>query len=498
MVSGRPKPPGLSRGLFISPVPLDNPGMVRLRRVSYHTLPLRTRMPFRYGIAELREMPHLFVRAELEVAGQVSVGLSADNLPPKWFTKDPATTYADDLKDMATVIRAAGRHAIDVGNAPSVFDLWRHMYAAQKHWAAATPHPPLLWNFGVSLIERSIIDAFCRSRQFPFHAALRTGQLGLTDAGQLHPELASLRIADLLPPEPVRSVAVRHTVGLSDPLTDADLTPESRLDDGLPQTLEQSIRAYGLRYFKIKLSGDAARDRARLTDLATLLRTCPVPYAYTLDGNENYHDPDSFRSLWSTLTADPKLAGFLRRLVFIEQPLHRDVALCTDLGREFATALPPTVIDESDADLGSLPTALSLGYAGTTHKNCKGVFKSLANVCLLEHLRRAAAPGLPYLLSAEDLTNTGPVALPQDLAVLATLGIAHAERNGHHYLRGLSQFPADVQDALLAAHPDLYHRHPQGFATPLITDGRLSTASVTAAPFGYDVGLDVTRFATLE
>lgn len=457
--------------------------MVRLRQVSFHAVPLRTRMPFRYGIAELREMPHLFVRAELEVDGRLSVGLSADNLPPKWFTKNPGTTYADDLKDMLAVIRAAGRHATDAGDAPSVFDLWQHTYAAQKSWAASTPHPPLLWNFGVSLIERATIDAFCRAIQTPFHTALRTGQLGPAPVA-------------FLPAAPLSSIPVRHTVGLSDPLTAADIPPSDRLDDGLPQSLEDSIRAYNLRYFKIKLSGDPSRDSSRLRQLATLLAQHSPDYRYTLDGNENFLTFPPFRELWSSLTRDPALRHFLSRLIFVEQPLHRDTALSDETARALAAwpDRPPMIIDESDADLDSLPRALEVGYLGTSHKNCKGVFKSLASHDRLERLR-LTRPGRPFILSGEDLTNTGPVALLQDLAVLATLNIPHAERNGHHYLRGLSQFPSPLQHATLTAHPDLYTPHPQGFITPRITDGQMSTTSVTAAPFGYAHDFDPAQFS---
>ena len=59
-------------------------------------------------------------------------------------------------------------------------------------------------------------------------------------------------------------------------------------------------------------------------------------------------------------------------------------------------------------ELYSLPQALRLGYAGTSHKNCKGVFKGVANACLLAQLRREH-PDQRILLSGEDLANIGPV-----------------------------------------------------------------------------------------
>ena len=42
---------------------------------------LRTRMPFRYGIATFTSLPHLFLRVECEVDGQKQTGVAADSLP---------------------------------------------------------------------------------------------------------------------------------------------------------------------------------------------------------------------------------------------------------------------------------------------------------------------------------------------------------------------------------------------------------------------------------
>jgi hypothetical protein len=86
----------------------------------------------------------------------------------------------------------------------------------------------------------------------------------------------------------------------------------------------------------------------------------------------------------------------------------------------------------------------------------------------------------------------------QDLAMMALLGISHVERNGHHYYRGLSMFPADWQQAMLTAHGDLYSRHPGGFACLQIHDGRLRLGSANAAPFGVEPLLDPSGFAPLE
>ena len=73
----------------------------------------------------------------------------------------------------------------------------------------------------------------------------------------------------------------------------------------------------------------------------------------------------------------------------------------------------------------------------------------------------------------------------QDLAAQAALGVTSVERNGHHYFRGLAQFPAALQEHALRWHPDLYARdEPGGWPRIRLREGRLKVGSVNAAPFG--------------
>lgn len=459
---------------------------------------LRTRMPFRYGIVTMTRTPHLVLRLSVEIDGRLQDGLAADNLAPKWFTKDPDTSYHDDLRDMIEVIRHACAAAQAAGAAETVFALWQRVYAAQQAWATPRGWPALLWSFGVSLIERALIDAFCRARAISFNQAVWTNVLGVR-LEAIYPELAGAQPRQFLAPAPPEKIIVRHTVGVTDPLTDAEIPEDERVADGLPQSLEACIRAYGVFYFKIKLQSDLERDRARLHRIMGLIEGHGTPFALTLDGNENYHAVAPFRELWESLMADPVIARLLDHLIFVEQPLHRDVALSPATREELLrwAERPPMIIDESDAETGTLAHALDCGYAGTSHKNCKGVFKSIANASLIAH-RQHQNPKTPLQLSAEDLTNLGPVALLQDLAVVATLGIPHVERNGHHYFAGLSEFPAGMQRDVLAAHSDLYTAHRGGFPAVRIRDGRLQIGSVVAAPFGRACEIDPTLFQRVD
>ena len=128
----------------------------------------------------------------------------------------------------------------------------------------------------------------------------------------------------MLPDAPITVTNVRHTVGLGDPLTRPEIPPEELCNDGLPQSLDEVIDTYGISYFKIKLFGDKEQDFDRLKQAAEIIEGRLNQYAFTLDGNENYGDMESFRSFWEALREDRDLTGFLRRLICIEQPLHQE------------------------------------------------------------------------------------------------------------------------------------------------------------------------------
>ena len=192
--------------------------------------------------------------------------------------------------------------------------------------ARAEGKPPLLAHLGTSLIERAVIDAFCRAQAKPFHRAVLDNDFDLR-LGELHSELAGFAPAAWLPARPHSELTVRHTVGLGDALTEADIARGEQLHDGLPQSLAASIRHCGLRHFKLKLSGHAEPDRERLRRIAQVLQAECADFAFSLDGNEQFQSFAEFRQFWETLRAEAELSPFLAKLLFVEQPLHRNVAL---------------------------------------------------------------------------------------------------------------------------------------------------------------------------
>ena len=443
----------------------------------------------------MTECPHVFLRICVEIDGQTVSGVAADQLPPKWFTKIPDQPLDTEIDEMLTVVTQAARAAAGRA-APTAFALWHALWHDMANWGQQRAWPGLLSQFGSSLVERALIEAVCRHSGKPFHRLIRDDGLGI-DLGAFHPALNGTTVADHMPPQPRNRVLARHTVGLADPLRSEDIRPADRLQDGLPQSLNECIARYDLRHFKLKLSGQIAPDIQRLASIAEILEANPsADYAISVDGNEQFRSLTAFRDFWNELRDTPRLEHLLQHLMFVEQPFHREIALQQEqLGQMIHwTDRPLIIIDESDADLGSLQTALQLGYHGTSHKNCKGVFKSVANACLLKQ-RRRTHPELSTVMSGEDLANVGPVGLLQDLAVAAALDIDSVERNGHHYFAGLSQFPATVQQQILACHDDLYQDSQAGWPTLNIQQGSLDLTSINQAPLGMGFVLDVEQFS---
>ena len=88
---------------------------VRINHMEQYVLNMRTRMPFRYGIASMTALPHLFLRLEATIDAQPVVGIASEGLPPKWFTKDPARPIEAEVGEMLRAIEHAARAARAVG-----------------------------------------------------------------------------------------------------------------------------------------------------------------------------------------------------------------------------------------------------------------------------------------------------------------------------------------------------------------------------------------------
>ena len=170
-----------------------------------------------------------------------------------------------------------------------------------------------------------------------------------------------------------------------------------------PKRSRNGFQTDGLTHLKIKLNGDdldwdvaAGRRRRTGQPAGPGPRGCKQ-WHYSLDFNEKCRDVEYVLEFLRQLESQSP-AGF-RRVQYIEQPTHRDLAAHRENHMQAAAAIKPVVIDESLVDLESLLLSRQLGYSGVALKACKGHAEAL--------LMGAAAQKYGMFLCVQDLTCPG-------------------------------------------------------------------------------------------
>ncbi|MET0312562.1 MAG: enolase C-terminal domain-like protein [Burkholderiaceae bacterium] len=455
---------------------MTEPVSFRIREITLHERPVVLRMPFRFGVVTLRECPQAFAHVRIELGdGRQARGAAAELMAPKWFDKNLALSNEDNFDQLRSVLKMAREAYLCDASPDTAFGYFARHFDAHMAKAAAEGFNPLLASYGPALLDRAVLDALCRALGLSFYEAIARNAAGI---GERRAEFAGLGIEKFLTGlKPSQSIEARHTVGLVDAITRADVTEP--VNDGLPETFEEVVQAYGHRYFKLKVGGNVQADVARLVSIAGVIDKLPQPYFISLDGNEQYADAHGVAELLAAMRATPALARLNDSILFIEQPVNRKTALDVDM-RSVALG-KPVIVDESDGELDTFVRARERGYAGVSSKTCKGFYKSILNAARCAHWNREQGE-VKYFMSAEDLTTQAGLSVQQDLALVNLLGITHVERNGHHYVNGMAALPAAEQQAFLDAHPDVYERS-HGAVRLKIRDGKIAIASLGAAGF---------------
>jgi hypothetical protein len=447
-----------------------------VREIELYERPVVLRLPFRFGVVTLTHSPQAFARARIEFAdGADAWGAAAEMMAPKWFDKNLSLSNEENFDQLRDVLLLAREAYLSDAASATAFGHFARRYDSHLAAAAAKGYNPLLASYGPALLDRALLDALCRGRGVSFYAAMQSNLPGI---GGERPEFGAFDFDKFLAGlQPAADIEARHTVGMVDAITAGDLA--DRVGDGLPETLEEVVQAYGHRYFKLKVGGQLAADLARLEAIAAVLDRLPAPYYVSLDGNEQYEDAQGVAELVAAIRGRPTLARLWSSTLFIEQPIARKLALDIDLGDSGLGK--PVIIDESDGGLDAFVRARDHGYAGVSSKTCKGLYKSILNAARCRGWNNEEGDA-HYFMSAEDLTTQAGLSVQQDLALVNLLGIRHVERNGHHYVNGMAAQTQAEQDAFLAAHPDVYER-THGAVRLKIRDGRIALGSLACT--GY-------------
>jgi len=445
--------------------------------------PVRLRLPFRFGAVTLTACPQLFVRATVEVDGlPATLGFAAELMVPKWFDKRPEPGLADNVRQLGESVQMAVQAYLrDTPATP--FELFSRHAASLQQQGQRQGFTELTSAYGQAVLDRAVLDAMCRVLDLSFFDAARRNLLGLasSDAGAVAPDLHDLDWnAWLASLTPLRELDARHTVGMLD-----ELCTLADDDNGLPRSLPAVIACYGHRYFKIKLGGDPAADVRRLGEVLDVLDRHAPGHHYTLDGNEQYADAAALTDLFVRLAGRPAFVQRPEGLLYIEQPVPREQSLSAPLPTRQAPA--PLLMDEADGTVDAFVRGRALGWQGVSSKGCKGLYKALINRARCDRWNAAAQrDGKPpgFFMSAEDLTCQAGIAVQQDLALAALLGLAHCERNGHHYVDGFGDAPAREQRAFATVHGELYESSA-GHPRLSIDDGRIAIDSLFKPGFGH-------------
>jgi hypothetical protein len=451
---------------------------LKLRDIAFFERPVHFARPFRFGAVTVNATPQLFVRVEIEVEGRGSaIGASAELLVPKWFDKRPELSPAQTVDGLRRSLQIARGLYLARTGFLTAFDLHASCIGAQIATCAKKNVPALAAAYGPAEIDEAILDALLRAAETNFFDGM-AGNIAGIDA-RLSPDLGDADLTAFLSGrKPLPRVAIRHTVGLDDAIEG---------EGGVADVDENA----GARYFKLKLSGDPAADAARLARIGRELDTLARDYKVTLDANEQYADLGALQALIDRLDRDAALRPIASHLLYIEQPMPRDITRQSPLGSLAARGF---IIDEADDSYDAFPAARALGYRGISLKSCKGLYKSIVNAT---RAAKWSARGERFFVTGEDLTCQAGLAVQQDLALGALIGVTHAERNGHHYVDGFGDTPAAEAQAFAAAHPDLYADAGQGIRLA-IHDGDLLTGSLHTTGFATSVHPDWSALRPFE
>jgi hypothetical protein len=454
------------------------PQRLFVRDIALFERPVSFARPFRFGAVTIQATPQMFVRVEIEVEGRGTFhGASAEFLVAKWFDKRPHLKPAQTIDELRRAVVIARDLYLSHTGYETAFGLHAATIGPQIAACAREDIPPLAASYGPAEIDKAILDAVLRSAGVGFFDGMTENIAGI-DA-RLSRDLSDDEIARFLAGRKrLERVAIRHTVGLDDKI------------EGSGGVADRKENA-GARYFKLKLNGDPESDTARLIRIGKELATLPHDYHVTLDANEQYADLTGLGALVDRLDRDGALQPIASKLLYIEQPMPRDITRQSPLG---TLAARNFIIDEADDSYDAFPIARALGYRGISSKSCKGIYKSIVNAT---RSAKWSAAGDKYFVTGEDLTCQAGLAVQQDLALGALIGVTHAERNGHHYVDGFGETPADEAEDFLKAHPDLYTREG-GKVRLAIHDGDLLTGSLTAPGFASSVHPDWSTMQPLK
>ena len=461
-------PLGASAARRAPAVAVSRPTDIRIVEVDHAFEEHRYRAPYQFGGRSVDRVTILNVNCRVRTGdAKESWGFGSMTLGNAWaFPAAPQDVGLGAMKALAAELRPLTAACDERGHPIDLFRVLEPEYLRAAEIVSrarqlSVPIPKLCTLVVASAFDAAIHDAYGKAFGTSCYETYGPTFMTRDLSHDLGPEFKGEYLDRYVPVRPRPLTPVFHSVGASDPLEAVDV--RTRIDDGLPNTLEEWIARDGLIRFKIKLNGgnlDADFERTVRID-RIVNRVLPGrgvgDWKYLLDFNEGCPNVGYLIEYLRRLReATP--SGF-ERVLYIEQPTARDLKKDRANVMHEAARLRPVVIDESLTDLEMLLLGREMGYTGVALKACKGQSHAM--------LMAAAAQKFGMFLCVQDLTCPGASLIHSAGIAARVPGNAGIEANARQF----------VPSANAAWEP----RFPGLFT---IKNGMMNTGQLTGAGLG--------------
>jgi L-alanine-DL-glutamate epimerase-like enolase superfamily enzyme len=453
----------LAKGMtIIAPKAKSSDIRVKELRISYEDYAYRT--AYAFGGRNMERMTLLNVHSVVEtVSGRAAEGFGSMTMGNLWSFPSKTLSYDTTLEAMKRLASRVGKitesyaesgHPIDI-NLELEPEYLKAAEEVTREMRLDQPIPKLCTLVTASAFDAAIHDAFGKAHNLNCYLTYGPEFVKYDLGHYLTPEFKGEFPDRYLLPAPKPWLWCNHSVGATDPIEASDV--KRRLDDGLPQTLDEWITADGLTHLKIKLEGNnLGSDVTRVLHIDRVAsetegRRGVHQWYYSLDFNEQCPDVDYLLEFIRRLKEGS--SGGFDRITFIEQPTSRNLEATPSQLLFAASKLKPVVMDESLTGFDALKRGRTIGYTGVALKACKGQSQSV--------LLNAAAQKFKMYMTAQDLTCPGA-------SLIQSAGIAS-------HVPQIDTLESNAREYVPAANQPWLRNYPGLFE---VRDGKLHTGQL--------------------
>lgn len=451
---------------------MGNTRDVRCSAANVYFLPVKTRVPLKFGPETLTEVTcarvHLGVR---DRQGRSASGWGETPLSVQWVWPSSLTyeerhnamrAFCLHLAEAWAAFPKEG-HPMEVGASfletvlPGLLrDFNQDRCGREMPWLAAL--------VCCSAFDIALHDAYGMLHGVPVYETYSSEWMNadlsafLTPASEAGVSFAGKYPVDFMCVSPANRLPAWHLVGGMDLLETAERTG-AEPDDGYPVCLREWIQRDGLFCLKIKLRGnDSVWDYNRLVAVGRIAVEENVLWL-TADFNCTVTCPEYVNEILDRLLREePRIYGMI---LYVEQPFPYELEQYA-IDVHSLSARKPLFMDESAHDWRLIKRGRELGWTGVALKTCKTQTGAVLSLCW------AKAHGMTLMV--QDLTNPMLAQIPHVLLAAHAGTIMGVETNGMQF------YPeASLPEARI--HPGIYTRRA----------GHIDLSTIQGPGFGYQL-----------